>query len=306
MCDQALRGVKPLKPRLNAELEPYHPNVLSAGNVRQMRSASDLQRLSKLGTTLYQRPLMKTSRHQNLSHSTIMSSCTAVSPTCPVSATTYGYYPNLPANVIFCVIFGLCTILQLLFGLRLRTYTWLIGLVVGGLMETLGYLFRLLLRNNPWSQGPFAGQIICLILAPSFLSAAIDLTLKHVVIIFGPQHSPIRPTLYTWFFILLDVFSILLQAAGGGAAGSAGQSNRSLLDTGNNLLLAGIVVQVVQLILFGSVTTWYLARLWSGIRGDLSRLPVSAQDLLARKGFRGFAISIAVAYFAILTRCIYR
>jgi hypothetical protein len=61
-------------------------------------------------------------------------------------------------------------------------------------------------------------QIVCLILGPSFISGGIDLVLKYVVLTFGTQYSRIPARWYTWLFIGLDVFAILLQAAGGGLA----------------------------------------------------------------------------------------
>jgi hypothetical protein len=64
--------------------------------------------------------------------------CTEVSPICPVEATTLGYYPNLGANVFFCVVFGLCTISTFAIGMWKRT--WAFGAVVaaGFALETAG------------------------------------------------------------------------------------------------------------------------------------------------------------------------
>lgn len=46
--------------------------------------------------------------------------CTKVTPECPVSQTTYGYAPNLAADVLFLVIFALCAIAQIVAGIRYR------------------------------------------------------------------------------------------------------------------------------------------------------------------------------------------
>jgi hypothetical protein len=233
--------------------------------------------------------------------------CTSVSAACPVSATTYGYRPNLGGNIFFCAAFGLLSITQIGLGIRYRTWTWLIATVIGITMECLGYGGRLIMNENPWSQSGFELQIVMLILAPSFLSASVDLTLKHIVIVFGKQYSHIKPALYTWFFISLDIFSILMQAIGGGVSSAAnhGQSfSPSLLQTGNNLMLAGIAIQVAQLVLFGIVTVDYLRRLYRGRRTNV--LSERAQDYLKDWKFRGFAVCVVIAYFAILIRCIYR
>ena len=72
--------------------------------------------------------------------------------------------------------------------------------------------------RNVWDQDGFLMQLVCLILAPSFISGAIDLVLTHVVLTFGSEYSRLPATWYTWLFIGLDAFSILLQAIGGGLA----------------------------------------------------------------------------------------
>ncbi|KAF5568031.1 rta1 domain-containing protein [Fusarium phyllophilum] len=94
-------------------------------------------------------------------------------------------------------------------------------------------------------------QIICLIIAPSFIAAGIYLTMKHFIQSNNPEYSFLKPQLYTWIFIGCDVGSILLQAAGGGIAGSAGSENQHLLDIGNNVMIAGIAFQVVTMVICG-------------------------------------------------------
>lgn len=79
-------------------------------------------------------------------------------------------------------------------------------------------------------------------LAPSFLAAGVYLTLKHMVLYCGPEHSKLKARLYAWVFIGCDFGSIVLQALGGGIAAAAGDrdSDPSLLDAGNGLTVARI------------------------------------------------------------------
>ncbi|KAF9891388.1 hypothetical protein FE257_004244 [Aspergillus nanangensis] len=170
--------------------------------------------------------------------------CTSISPQCPVSATTYGYTPNLPANALLATIFGICGIYHILIGLKARSWTFMIALAIGSLMEMVGYIARIGMHNNVWDSGAFQQQIVCLIVAPSFVAAGIYWSLKHIVLHVGPEHSRLRPNLYPWVFIGCDIGSIILQAAGGGVAGSAGDENPDLLNVGNNIMIAGIAFQV--------------------------------------------------------------
>jgi hypothetical protein len=52
--------------------------------------------------------------------------CTAVSPECPVEATLYGYYPSLGWNAFFVGFFGLCCVINLVLGIRYRTWTYMV------------------------------------------------------------------------------------------------------------------------------------------------------------------------------------
>lgn len=64
--------------------------------------------------------------------------CTSVSVYCPVEFTIYGYYPSLGANAFFCAFFGLCLGIQLVLGIKYKTWTYIIALGLGCLSETIG------------------------------------------------------------------------------------------------------------------------------------------------------------------------
>ncbi|KAI6713830.1 hypothetical protein JHW43_003587, partial [Diplocarpon mali] len=180
--------------------------------------------------------------------------------------------------------------------------TWLIGLFIGCGLEFAGYIGRILMHSNPWNDSGFRLQIVALILGPSFIAGGIDLTLKHLVIHFGPQYSLLRPALYTWVFIGLDAFSILMQAAGGGIAAAGDKDNASLLSTGNDLILAGIALQVAQLVAFGVVSLYYAFN----VSRHRKARPSSAINTPTPAKLEYFMSMVAVAYVFILIRCIYR
>lgn len=95
-----------------------------------------------------------------------------------------------------------------------------------------------MLYNNPYDGNGFQIQICCLIISPAFVSAGIYLTLKHIVITFGDGWSRLRPAWYTYIFIAGDLFSLVLQGAGGGIAATA-DNGSTLQDVGTNLMVSG-------------------------------------------------------------------
>jgi hypothetical protein len=170
--------------------------------------------------------------------------CVSVNSTCPVEGTLYGYTPSLAANAFFAGFFGLALLLQIYLGIRYKTWTYMIAIGLGCLAETIGYIGRIMLSNNPYDDIGFNIQIVLLIFAPAFLAAGVYLVLKHVVIQFGESWSRLRPRWYTYIFIACDLSSLVMQSVGGALAATAEPGDK-LLDIGTDVMVAGIVWQVV-------------------------------------------------------------
>ena len=134
----------------------------------------------------------------------------------------------------------------------------------------------------------------------AFLAAGVYLTLKHITLNLGPEHSRLKPRYYTWIFITCDFISLLLQAIGGATAATA--NTDPLLKTGGNIMLAGIVFQVVTLLVFLGLAIEYFVRL-SANRRSMSE---GATQLLHSNRFRVFLAAVSAAFLAIFIRCIYR
>lgn len=225
--------------------------------------------------------------------------CTEITPLCPVEATTYGYYPNYGGNIFFAVFFGLCGLFQLGFGIYFRSWTLMVALVVGTFLEMAGYIGRVLMHNNPWSSGAFKLQIVAIILGPTFIAAGIYLTLKHIILSLGPEHSRLKPKLFTWIFIGCDIGSLILQAAGGGVAAAAGSDQRDLLNAGNDIIITGIAFQVATMSVCGLLGLEFFLRY---LRRGSGEKPLDSGN-----GRTKLVIFADVfAYFTVLIRCIYR
>lgn len=227
--------------------------------------------------------------------------CTAVSTICPVEASIYGYYPNLPANAFFLAVFALSFFAHLLQGVRYRTWSFMIAMTFGAALEVLGQGGRIMLHSNPFDPSGFKLQIVCLTIAPAFFAAGVYLQLKHLVITFGSDFSRLRPALYTYVFVSCDILSIALQGIGGGLA-SAADDNPDMAKAGQNVMLAGLVFQVFTLLVFFVFAADYFLK----VRQNLANLNPATVSLRSSKKFNGFLVAMGIAYFTILFRCIYR
>jgi hypothetical protein len=229
--------------------------------------------------------------------------CFQVSAECPASSSFYGYAPNLLANSFLLVMFLILAFANAILGLYYRTHTYMFAMLLACSGAAMGYTGRVMMHQNPFDATGFMIQIACLIISPTFNSAALYLTLKHIMVVFGPQFSPIRPALYTFVFIASDMISIAVQGAGGGIASSVADSDQ--LKLGNNLMNAGVSWQVACLLLFSWAGIDYVVRRrWAANSGH--PLDSSARTLLNDIKFRMFACSVVLATILILGRCVYR
>ncbi|KAJ6113632.1 RTA1 domain protein, partial [Penicillium sp. IBT 18751x] len=231
------------------------------------------------------------------------SNCTSVTPECPVEATSYGYTPNLGGNLFLAILFGLCGVYSLAIGIKSRQWTFTIALAGGCFIELTGYIGRILMHSNPWSAGGFDVQIVCLIVAPSFIAAGIYWSLKHIVLYLGPEKSRLPPRFYPRIFIGCDIASILIQAAGGGIAVSASDNDNEKLDAGNNLMIAGIAFQVATMAICGLLGADFAFRVYREGRSPRFEEKESKKEALL---FKSFCAGEVFAYITVLIRCIYR
>ncbi|KAE9377661.1 RTA1-domain-containing protein [Stipitochalara longipes BDJ] len=217
--------------------------------------------------------------------------------TCPVEDSVYGYYPSLPINAILTVLFGISLFLHVFQGIKSRSWSFMTALAIGITLEAIGYVGRLLLRSDPFSKAYIGIQLICLTVAPAFLSAGIYLTLKHITIVYGREYSRLAPKMYTWIFISCDIVSILIQTAGTTIAASANSSN-----LGNDIILVGLVTQVITLSIFGLLAM----DVWARIIKNNGYLSTTAKEVHNTRRFKGVIGAIVLAYTFILIRCVYR
>jgi len=54
--------------------------------------------------------------------------CSYVSDECTVADSIYGYYPNLGVNSFFLALFAVCLFFNVFFGIRYKTWTYLIAI----------------------------------------------------------------------------------------------------------------------------------------------------------------------------------
>ncbi|KAF5577633.1 phospholipid-translocating ATPase [Fusarium pseudoanthophilum] len=230
--------------------------------------------------------------------------CTDITALCPVSATVLGYVPNKGSSYFFTICFAILFLSSVGLGVWKKTWTYAATLGAGLLLETIGYIGRIQMDPNPWNSSAFQTQICCIIIAPTFICAAIYLTLKHVALALNPDLSRIHPRWYPRIFLPADLSCLIIQAIGGGVAAAAKRNQPDLARNGNRTIIAGVVLQVIVLLAFGAMGTDYYLRVKKYLHS--SEAAPESLRVWQDKKFRMFGFAVSGAYFAILTRCIYR
>lgn len=159
-------------------------------------------------------------------------------------------------------------------------------------------------------------QLACLFIGPSFVSAAISVVFKHIILYCGQQHSKLKAKWYPYVFIGTDFACILVQVAGGAVSSLATTgdgSNQALLDAGSGLLIAGVVAQVVNMVVCGFIILHFIWNFRRSTRGpskegfvDPSQYTTDKTNPKLRRNFTAFCWALATSYIAVLIRCIYR
>jgi hypothetical protein len=124
--------------------------------------------------------------------------------------------------------------------------------LLGGIFEVVGYGFRAYAHFKMNSTTPYAVQSLLLLLGPILFAASIYMFLGRVIRASGLEHlSPVPVRYITKIFVAGDCATFGVQAVGGGVLSAAKKA--SLIPVGNDIILAGLVLQVV--IFFGYVAT---------------------------------------------------
>ncbi|CAI6332794.1 unnamed protein product [Periconia digitata] len=156
----------------------------------------------------------------------------------------YRYDPSMAAAVIFIILFTLITAIHSYQLIRTRAWIF-IPFVIGGFFQCIGYIGRAKSSSESpnWTVPTYSLSTILLLVAPALYAASIYMILGRIILLTdGESHSVIPKKWLTKIFVVGDVVSFLMQGAGGGIMASG---TISALHTGENIIIGGLVVQLL-------------------------------------------------------------
>lgn len=167
-----------------------------------------------------------------------------------------------------------------------------------------GFAGRVTSHYELFNEDAFKLQLVGTILAPAFHMAGIYYQLAKLITVYGKKFSPLKPMTYSAIFIVGDVVSIVIQAAGGGTA-AAGDSDhdRDTIRTGGWIMVAGIAFQVLLMSIFILVFSYVI---WRMKTAQSSEYDDKFAHVRERPMFKFFIPALCIAILFIYIRSIYR
>ncbi|KAH8700719.1 putative RTM1-like protein [Talaromyces proteolyticus] len=163
----------------------------------------------------------------------------------------YRYDPSMAAAVIFVILFLGATAIHTWQLLQTRTW-YFIPFVIGGYYDAdISSTYKRCMSSHQspnWTVGPYVMQTLLLLIAPTLFAASIYMELGRIILLTkGESYAPIPRRFLTKIFVCGDVISFLMQGAGGGIMASGSVSS---LQTGENIIIGGLVVQLLFFLFF--------------------------------------------------------
>ncbi|KAF7959728.1 hypothetical protein EAE96_001338 [Botrytis aclada] len=175
--------------------------------------------------------------------------------TCPLEYGMVHYQPTLFGNVFYLGIFAALLIIHIIQLWRWKAWSFSCCMLTGLVFEIIGYLGRVQIHYDPFASNPFLIYLICVTIAPVFFTASIYMTYSRILLHYGPYLSRFSPKAISITFMAADWIALILQAAGGAIADTA--ATEAGMNSGTNILVAGLSFQVFGLILFMMVVVKY-------------------------------------------------
>ncbi|CAK5282462.1 unnamed protein product [Mycena citricolor] len=187
--------------------------------------------------------------------------------------------------------------------------------VLCGLLEIVGWGARLKSSFDPTVLLAFEIQTIGTIIGPTPLIAADFMILGRIIQRLGIQYSRLSPKLYSIIFCSFDIVSLTVQGFGATKA-SLAVHNGTSTKSGANIMLIGIIFQMVTITIYILLATEFLLRYFKDwpIGGkqaeyhELSGGLITSSPLGERSDGRGnfdYPMQIVVGALTFNTACLF-
>lgn len=144
-------------------------------------------------------------------------------------------------------------------------------------VEFVGFAARAYGHNNYTERSPFIVQTVLILVAPSLFAATVYMILGRIIrSVHAEKYSMVRVTWLTKIFVVGDVLCFFVQASGGAIL--AGSTENAQL--GKNVILVGLVLQILLFGFFIAIAVVFHSRLRRGPTPDSNRPDIQWEKML--------------------------
>jgi len=161
----------------------------------------------------------------------------------------FGFKPSTGLAVAAIVCFSLVTIALFVLTVKFRKWYFMVA-VIAGAVEVVGYGTRIMSADDPHQLGLYITTTLLILLPPTALAAVfLFANLGKIMKKTGISHPIFKPNVVKYLFLGVDIFSIIVQGAGG-ALLSQTVDKPDLATTAKAVMLLGLCVALCSFTLF--------------------------------------------------------
>ncbi|RKL40738.1 hypothetical protein BFJ70_g5167 [Fusarium oxysporum] len=180
----------------------------------------------------------------------------------PVDACNANYFfdPSFAANLAFCVLFGMTTMVHLIQAILFKKkFCWVA--IMGAAWETIGFAFKTLGSRNQQNMTYLIWGQLFFLLAPLWINAFVYMAVARMVYFRMPDRKllGIKAIRMTFLFVWLDIILFLVQGAGGSMLSNNDDMN--VIRIGQKLYMAGVGLQLAVIVIFIGITAFFYFKL---------------------------------------------
>lgn len=153
--------------------------------------------------------------------------------------------PKVASGAVFLVLFSIVFVTNIVTCVYYNQLWFLSAWSIGLGLEIIGYGGRIWWAQQNDSLNAYVMMLVCVTIAPCFMMLCFYYIMAQMVLVYGNNFSKLRSTKYYVLFIIWDLISLVLQAAGSGASTGADDD-----EPGRYVLIAGLAIQVASMIIF--------------------------------------------------------
>ncbi|KAB5591051.1 Protein RTM1 [Ceratobasidium theobromae] len=148
---------------------------------------------------------------------------------------------------------------------------YMLALIIGAACYAAGLFLRIIYANDIESTMKYATMNLIILLSPCAFIACVYMMLSRLAIhLDATDFLLIPPRILTKIFVISDVGTFFVQAAGGGM--TAGD-NLNMRKIGKKVFLCGLVAQLISFLIYTLVFAVFVYRMWSRRKNDWTNRP---------------------------------